>query len=147
MVGLAHYQGHGGLERNAAEAIRWFRKAAVQGDEEAAYNLVALCDAQPSCVKGDASVDDALGWLGVAAAQGLAEAAFQLGTVEVSRANSAAALEHFLAAAKLDHPKGMYNAAHLLATREKVGAAIDLTRALGLFELAARAASQQQQPK
>eukprot|EP00966_Prymnesium_polylepis_P231759 5361841-Prymnesium_polylepis.1 len=79
MIGLAHAQGHGGVEQNPEEALVWFRAAAAQGDEEAAFNLVALCDAQPRCVKGTASVQDALGWLQAAGAQGMAEASFQAG--------------------------------------------------------------------
>ncbi|KAL1526666.1 hypothetical protein AB1Y20_015370 [Prymnesium parvum] len=140
MLGLAYAQGHGGLSADRTEATHWFRLAAAQGDEEAAYNLVVLCEALPRCVGGGESSEQALRWLGLAAAQGVAEASFQLGAHLAASGQAAAALPHFLRAAEAEHPKALYNAAHLLATRVEGGAPHDLTRAIGMFGRAARAA-------
>ena len=40
MMGLAYHQGRG-VSPDSAKAIEWFRAAAAQGDDEAAFNLVA----------------------------------------------------------------------------------------------------------
>ena len=64
--GLANHHGMGGLARDTAAAIGWSRRAARQGDEEGRYNLVALCDAAPSCLEGSAAEQEA--WLRAGAA-------------------------------------------------------------------------------
>ena len=148
MLGLAYAQGHGDVAVDVAKAIEWFRAAAAAGDDEAAYNLVALCDARPSCVAGgEATLEEVVGWLRTAGSHGLAEAAFQAGTIEMQHGRMHDALDRFLEAAALQHPAGMYNAAHMLAKRIEVGSTHGLGLALRWFGRALRAARAQQQPK
>ncbi|KAL3916573.1 MAG: hypothetical protein SGPRY_006760 [Prymnesium sp.] len=124
---------------NLPLARAWFRAAAVQGDSEAAFNLVALCDGLPLCVQGEASPLQAEEWLRDAASQGMHEAGFQLGLIEQARGSSEEALTHFLLAARGEHAKASFNAAHLLASR--AGASlVNLTAAIGLFGHSARIA-------
>ena len=60
--------------------------AALQGHAEATYNLVALCNARPSCVaQADTAPEHLEKWLGQAAAQGHGEASFQLGSLLLER--------------------------------------------------------------
>ena len=144
--GLANHHGMGGLARDTAAAIGWSRRAARQGDEEGRYNLVALCDAAPSCLEGSAAEQEA--WLRAGAAANHTEAAFQLGTLLLRRdARSAEALGALLAAARAGHASAAYNAAHALAGGGAVdgagGGPADLTRALVLF---GRAAAQTERP-
>ena len=137
MLGLAHAQGHGGLAADASEAMRWFRMAAIQGDDDSAYNLVALCEARPRCI--GAGTAETRRWLSLAAAQQHAAACFELGNL-VFEEDAAAALDLFLRASRAGHAAASYNAAHVLALGRAGAVEPDLTAALLLFfraELAA----------
>ena len=143
MLGLAHAQGHGGLEPDTVQATRWFRTAAIADDREAAYNLVALCEARLPCVQGDAPAPAALSWLREAAAQGMeaalatltqavdAEAAFQMGRRELGRDDSTAR-ELFRVAAVLGHAAASFNAGHLFAGVDEGASLFYFGRALAL---------------
>ena len=143
MLGIAYVEGHG-VEPSRERAIEWFREAAAQGDDEAAYNLCALCEARPPCVKGEVSTDeDAVSWLRSAGGQGMAEASFQAGVLEFGLGRSADALDRFREAALSasdGHPSAAFNAAHILARRVEGGSAKELSAALGWFGRALRAA-------
>eukprot|EP00962_Isochrysis_galbana_P018301 scaffold5290_cov116-Isochrysis_galbana.AAC.3 len=132
MLGLAHAQGHGGLSANAAEAIRWFRMAALQGDADSAYNLVAMCEARPGCIGGRRS--DTRRWLGLAATQGHAPACFELGNLLLDE-DASQAVSLFRRAADSGHPAASFNAGHVLALGRH-GVEPDLTSALLLFSRA-----------
>lgn len=137
MLGLAHAQGHGGLSADLREAARWFQMAAAQGELDSAYNLVALCEARPQCIGGNASQTHE--WLRLAADQGHAGASFELGNL-VLEEDAPSALSLFLRAADAGHAAASYNAAHVLALG-RPGISADLTRSMSLFSRAERAAS------
>ena len=71
-LGVAHVYGQGGLTRDGELGKRWLRAAAAQGHADAAYNLVALCEGRPLCVRGGEAATEAqaLAWLLAAADQG-----------------------------------------------------------------------------
>jgi tetratricopeptide (TPR) repeat protein len=82
-----------------AEGMRWLRKAAMQGDDQAQYNyarnLVVL--------RGEKAVPEAVQWLNKSAAQGNADAQYRLGLIlydgkVVTRDNVTAAQWVYLAA-------------------------------------------------
>lgn len=144
-MGMAYAQGHGGIEPDAEQARHWFRAAASQGDEEAAYNLVALCEARPRCVDGDgqaAELKDVLSWLRVAAAGGLSEAGFQAGNMLLGSGDAPAARSAFAAEAGRGHAAATFNLAHLYATGAE-GVAQDLAAAIRWFGRAREAARTQ----
>src|SRR5207302_23135 len=65
-----------GVVRNLAQAVKCYRRSAVQGDRYAQYNLAVML------LKGQGAPQDPEGafrWCGAAAEQGLAEAQLQLG--------------------------------------------------------------------
>ena len=65
-----------GVVRNLEEAIKWYRRAAEQGDRYAQYNLGVML------LKGQGAPQDAeqaFRWCREAAGHGLAEAQLQLG--------------------------------------------------------------------
>ena len=60
-----------GVVRNLAEAVKWYRRSAEQGDRYAQYNLAVML------LKGQGTAPDAeeaFRWCRMAAEQGLAEA-------------------------------------------------------------------------
>jgi hypothetical protein len=64
-----------GVVRNLAEAVKWYRRSAEQGDRYAQYNLAVML------IKGQGAPQDseeAFRWCCLAAEQGLAEAQRQL---------------------------------------------------------------------
>jgi hypothetical protein len=132
MLGLAHAQGHGELRADTAEAIRWFRLAALQGDDDSAHNLVALCEARPGCIGGNARR-----WLGLSAAQGHAAACFELGNLLLEE-DAPQAVALFRRAADAGHAAASFNAGHVLALGRD-GIQPDLTAALLFFSRAERA--------
>jgi hypothetical protein len=65
-----------GVVRNLAEAVKWYRRSAQQGDRYAQYNLAIML------LKGQGTTQDAeeaFYWCSAAAEQGLSEAQVQLG--------------------------------------------------------------------
>ena len=65
------YASGDGVTKDAAEAVKWFRKAAEQGDAKAQYNL-GLCYGHGDGIAKDPV--EAYMWLSVAAAAGEGEA-------------------------------------------------------------------------
>jgi TPR repeat protein len=64
-----------GVVRNLAEAVKWYRRSAEQGDRYAQYNLAVML------LKGQGTAQDAgeaFHWCHAAAEQGLPEAQLQL---------------------------------------------------------------------
>ena len=87
--------GQGGL-RNDAEAIKWYRKAAEQGDAVAQFNLGTMYAKGEGVSQNDA---EAAQWYRLAADHGLAGAQFNLGMMYaegqgVSQAPPRAATAH-----------------------------------------------------
>ena len=118
VLGLAYAQGQGGLPRDSATAVRWLRAAASQSHRDATFNLVAMCDALPSCLEAESS-EQALSWLREASSQGMRKAAYEAGVLRMRTAGSTAsrdaeALELFMHAAQDGHAGATYNAARLL---------------------------------
>ena len=66
------------LERDAAEAVKWFRQAAAQEDAEAQYNL-AWCLESGTGVTAD--VKKALFWYEESARKGVPEAMYNAGCI------------------------------------------------------------------
>ena len=115
VMGLAYAQGHGGVAADLEKAVHYCRAAALQDHAEAAYNLVALCNARPGCL-GATSSAQAIGWLRQAATQGHAAAAYEAAQLLLLHApgEPQGALELFLTGARAGHARAQYNAASLL---------------------------------
>ena len=71
-LGMMYYHGEG-IKQNDAEALRWFTKAAEQGDAEAQTNLGVMYLKGEGVKQDDA---EALRWFTKAAEQGDAEAQY-----------------------------------------------------------------------
>ena len=140
-LGVAHVYGQGGLARDGELGKRWLRAAAAQGHSDAAYNLVALCEGRPLCVRGGEAATEAqaLAWLLAAAEQGLAAAGYEAAHLLMRAGNAPAALTAFVAAAQSGHAPSMYNAGHLCASGA-AGVPVDLGAAVLWFGAAARQA-------
>ena len=65
-----------GVPENAAEAVKWWRKAAEQGQAKAQYGLGRMYATGRSVLKDDA---EAAKWFRLAAEQGVASAQYGLG--------------------------------------------------------------------
>lgn len=115
VMGLAYAQGHGGVAADLEKAVHFCRAAALQDHAEAAYNLVALCNARPGCLEAQSS-EQAIGWLRQAATQGHAAAAYEAAQLLLLHAPGElqGALELFLIGARAGHARAQYNAASLL---------------------------------
>ena len=115
VMGLAYAQGHGGVAADLEKAVHFCRAAALQDHAEAAYNLVALCNARPGCLEAQSS-EQAIGWLRQAATQGHAAAAYEAAQLLLLHApgEPQGALELFLEGARLGHVRAQYDAASLL---------------------------------
>ena len=115
VMGLAYAQGHGGVAADLEKAVHYCRAAALQDHAEAAYNLVALCNARPGCLDATSSAQ-AIGWLRQAATQGHAAAAYEAAQLLLLHApgEPQSALELFLTGARAGHARAQYNAASLL---------------------------------
>jgi hypothetical protein len=79
-LGFLHINGEEGVEKNAAEAVKWFGLAARQGLAEAQFNL-ALILANGDGVPKDAA--QAAHWCRLAAEQGFAPAQDRLGVMYI----------------------------------------------------------------
>jgi TPR repeat protein len=69
-MGMCYANGTG-VAQDDAEAVRWYRLAADQGDAKAQYNIGGCYSKGTGVVQDDA---EALRWFRLAADQGLAEA-------------------------------------------------------------------------
>ena len=76
IVGEAYALGNFGLTKDLSEAVKWFRKAAEQGDPECEYNLGACYVNGQGVAKDEA---EAVKWYSKAAEQNHAGAQFNLG--------------------------------------------------------------------
>jgi TPR repeat protein len=141
-LGVAHVYGQGGLARDGELGKRWLRAAAAQGHSDAAYNLVALCEGRPLCVRGGEAATEAqaLTWLLAAAEQGLAAAGYEAAHLLMRAGDAPAALAAFVAAAQSGHAPSMYNTGHLCASGA-AGVPLDLGAAVLWFGAAARQAA------
>merc|ERR1719335_1561321 len=95
-LGMLHECGNG-LELDMHEALKWYTKAAEQGDANAAFKLGTLCKLKPDLPK-------ALEWFMKAAEKGHVEAPVQLGIMYHegcgAEQNFSEALHWYLEAAK-----------------------------------------------
>lgn len=76
-LGAAYFNGKG-VEKNAAEAQRWFRESAEKGFAKAQYNLGVIYYLGQGVVRNN---EEAVKWFEKAAAQGLADAQYNLGVM------------------------------------------------------------------
>ena len=108
-VGFAYFTGYGVTE-NAAEAVKWFRKAAEQGDATAQYNL-GCCYANGEGVAKDPA--EAVKWFLMGAEQGDTGSQCGLGWCYDNGAgvpkDSAEAVKWFLKAAEQGDATAQYN--------------------------------------
>ena len=65
-----------GVVRNLAEAVKWYRRSAEQGDRYAQYNLAVMLLKRQGTTQ---DAEEAFRWCCQAAEQGLAEAQRQVG--------------------------------------------------------------------
>lgn len=75
-LGMAYSKGLGGVDKDYAEAVKWFRLAATQGHIRAQYFLGVLYSTGDGVTKNDA---EAVKWFRFAATQGHAMAQYFLG--------------------------------------------------------------------
>ena len=135
ILGLAHAQGLGGVAQDLALSKKWLRAAAKAGHAEATFNLVAICQALPSCLEAE-DAEQALAWLRQAAAQNFAPAAYEAAHLLLKGSHNDEALTFFLQGARVGHAGCMYNAATLLYQEDSSSPA-HLTRAVVWFGRAA----------
>jgi len=113
-LGFLHVSGEEGVEKNPAEAVKWFRRAAEQGLAEAQFNL-ALILADGDGVPQDAA--QAAYWCRLAAEQGFANSAFRLGQIYEKGsgvgADRARALAWYKKAAERNHAQARIEVARL----------------------------------
>ena len=76
-MGLAYFDGLG-LPKDETEGVKWWRKAAEQGDPKAQYNLGVSYENGQGVPKDKA---EAAKWHRKAAGQGFAEAQYNLGAL------------------------------------------------------------------
>jgi TPR repeat protein len=91
-----------GLEKDAVQAVRWFRKAAVQGYAAAQYNLGCMYFSGDGVQQNDC---EAARWWQMAADQGHAKAHYCLGQVTEQQGNYQAAIAHYRAGQASSGPK------------------------------------------
>ena len=108
ILGLCYESGRG-VSKDAAQAIKWFRRSAEQGFDEAQYTLGC-------CYNGDdgfpRDTGEAANWWGKAAAQGYADAQYCLGLSyfmgEGVAKNPSEAAKWWKKAAEQDHADAQY---------------------------------------
>ena len=135
-LGFLHVSGEEGVEKNAAEAVKWFRRAAEQGMAEAQFNL-ALILADGDGVPKDAV--QAAHWCRLAAEQGFAPAQDRLGVMYIQgegvARDEAAALAWFEVATRAglteaaghrDYVKARAAAGTIMAAEQRVRAIEEL---------------------
>lgn len=76
-LGRTYSQGREGVEKNPAEAAKWFRKAGEAGNAEAQAELAGLYERGEGVAKSD---KDAVDWTKKAVAQGYTPAMASMGT-------------------------------------------------------------------
>jgi uncharacterized protein len=108
-LGAAYFNGRG-VEKNIAEAQRWFTQAAQKGYAKAQYNLGVMYYAGQGVPQNQA---EALNWFSKAAGQGLADAQYNLGVMCYQGAgitqNYPEAFKLYSQAAQKGHALAQYN--------------------------------------
>ena len=108
-LGAAYFNGKG-IEKNAAEALRWFRQSAEKGYAKAQYNLGVMYYVGQGVPQNHA---EALNWFSKAARQGLADAQYNLGVMYYQGAgipqNYQEAFKLYSQAAQKGHALAQYN--------------------------------------
>ncbi len=135
-LGAAYLEGKG-VDRNTAEAERWFRQAAEKGYAKAQYNLGVLYITGQGVPRNQA---EAFQWFSKAARQGLADAQYNLGVMYYQgsgvRQSYADALASYERAARKGHALAQYNLG--LMYLEGKSAAKDPVQAYMWISLAAK---------
>jgi TPR repeat protein len=134
VVGLSHNHWDG---EEHAEAVRWFRLAAVQGHANAQLNLAYKFD-QGQGVAQDSA--EALRWIRLAAAQGLADAQYHLGIMFATgkdgvEADGAEAVRWYSLAAAQGNESAQFMLGHMFADGHLI--AQDRAEAVKWYSLAA----------
>ncbi len=108
-LGAAYFNGKG-VEKNLAEAQRWFKLSAQKGYAKSQYNLGVMYYAGQGVPQ---SLAEALDWFGKAALQGFAEAQYNLGVMNYQGAgitqNYPEAIRLYSQAAQKGHALAQYN--------------------------------------
>jgi hypothetical protein len=108
-LGAAFFNGKG-VEKNIAEAQRWFRQSAEKGYAKAQYNLGIMYYVGQGVPQNNA---EALNWFSKAARQGLVDAQYNLGVMYYQGAgitqNYPEALKLYSQAAQKGHALAQYN--------------------------------------
>jgi uncharacterized protein len=108
-LGSAYYNGKG-VEKNIAEALRWFTQSAQKGYAKAQYNLGVMYYVGQGVPKSQA---EALNWFSKAAGQGLSDAQYNLGVMYYQGAgitqNYPEAFKLYSQAAQKGHALAEYN--------------------------------------
>ena len=108
-LGAAYFNGKG-VEKNIAEALRWFSQSAEKGYAKAQYNLGIMYYVGQGVPQNQA---EAVKWFSEAARQGLADAQYNLGVMYYQGAgitqNYPEALKLYSRAAQKGHALAQYN--------------------------------------
>jgi TPR repeat protein len=136
VVGLSHNHWDG---EEHAEAVRWFRLAAVQGHAKAQFMMGSKFE-QGQGVAQDSA--EALRWVRLAAAQGLADAQFNLGITFATgkdgvEADGAEAVRWYSLAAAQGHETAPFMLGHMFADGWGQVIAQDRAEAVKWYSLAA----------
>ena len=114
-IGLMFEHGDEGAVQNDAEAVKWYRRAAEQGNDLAQVNLAVMIAQGRGVPKNDA---EAVKWYRLAAEQGNAKAQSNIGAMtEYGRGvpkNDAESVKWYQRAAQQGEEIGQYNLAMML---------------------------------
>lgn len=112
-----YYVGYNGKSQNYAEAAKWYRKAAEQGDQLAQYNL-GIMYSQGQGVTTD--INQAATWYLKSAQNGYSAAQYNLGSICYANKDFTEALKWFHKAADQGEVSAMYNLGIMYADGEGV---------------------------
>ncbi|MBX3387726.1 MAG: SEL1-like repeat protein [Phycisphaeraceae bacterium] len=130
------YRTGDGVPKNTAEAIKWFTRAAEEGDASAQFSLGVIFDTGDGVPK---NTPEAIRWYTQAAEQGVASAGFYLGVIhfggEGEPKNTAEAIKWFTRAAELGYASAQFNLGVINNTGD--GVPKDTAEATKWFTLAA----------
>ncbi len=116
-LGVSYIEGRG-VERNYAEAVKWFRKAADHGYAPAQSNLGAMYEHGLGGLLKDSS--EAMNWYRKAADQENAKAQYNLGRMYQREKVPAEALKWYLKAADQGYAEAQHNLGVMYGTGEGV---------------------------
>ena len=135
LLGMIYVQGGDGVTQDDAEAVKWFGKAAAQGDDKAQFNLGLMYEKGRGAPQNYA---EAVKWYRKAAERGHIAAQTNLATMYAGGhgvpLNNAEAVRWFRKAAEQDDPVSQFNLG--VAYAKGLGVKRDTTQAYLWFSLA-----------